>query len=121
MYKLVGEHFLEKPSAEHTHLIHKDYSRDNDTIYNLKWVTKAEFREHYKKSPKVKKGIVEGLRKKRINSGCKISTTEMIRLKRMLQNPKGETRKYIIARQFNISTTRLNRIIRGENWGHLTV
>jgi DNA-binding Xre family transcriptional regulator len=40
-------------------------------------------------------------------------------IKKMLKNEK--TRFSQIARQFGITHTQLNRIRKGQNWGHVTI
>lgn len=121
VYKLVAECFIPKTSEDQQHVIHLDFSRDNDDYRNLRWVTYEERIIHYKKSPSVIKAKQNLLERNIKSDGCKLSVTNVIRIKKMLKNPKGNTRKYMIAKQFGISHTHLNRIISGENWGHLEV
>lgn len=121
IYKLVAEHFIPKTSEDQKYVIHLDYVRDHDDVRNLRWVTYEEKMDHYRKSPRViaaKQKLVEHNIK---SDGRKLSVTTVLRIKKMLKNPKGNTRKSMIAKQFGISHTHLNRIISGENWGHLDV
>lgn len=121
VYKLVAEYFVPKTNEDQVHVIHLDFSRDNDDYRNLRWVNYQDRIIHYKKSPNViraKKNLLEHNIK---SDGRKLSVTTVIRIKKMLLNPKGNTRKYLIAKQFGISHTHLNRIISGENWGHIVV
>jgi hypothetical protein len=121
VYKLVAEYFIPRTSEDQLHVIHLDFSRDNDDFKNLRWVTYAEKIIHYKKSPRVIKAKQDLLEHNIKSDGRKLSVTTVIRIKKMLLNPKGNTRKYLIAKQFGISHTHLNRIISGENWGHIVV
>ena len=53
--------------------------------------------------------------------GRKLTSTQVIRIKKMLQRPDNKTRLVMIAKQFNITTQQLYRIRTGENWGHIKV
>ncbi|MGK4568229.1 hypothetical protein [Flavobacterium sp. 3HN19-14] len=53
LYKLVAEFFIPKTSEDQKHVLHLDYTRDNDKVSNLKWATREEMIEHSKKSPHV--------------------------------------------------------------------
>lgn len=121
VYKLVAEYFIPKTSPDQEYVLHLDYVRDNDDVKNLRWATYEEKIAHYKKSPKVIKAKQDLLEHNIKSDGRKLSVTNVMRIKKMLQNPKGKTRKSMIAKQFGISHTHLNRIISGENWGHLKV
>lgn len=121
VYKLIAELFIPKTSEDQKHVIHLDFSRDNDDVKNLRWVTPEEKLAHYKRSPKVIRAKQDLLEHNIKSDGRKLSVTTVIRIKKMLQNPKGNTRKSIIAKQFGISHTHLNRILSGENWGHIKV
>ena len=120
-YKLIAQHFIAKTAEDQNHVIHLDYVRNNDAIANLKWTTYAEMLVHINKSP----ALIEN-RKKLIEfninaDGKKLTSTKVIRLKKILQRPDRKTRNKIIAKQFNISETHLKRIATGENWGHIKV
>ncbi|MGL2965153.1 NUMOD4 domain-containing protein [Flavobacterium sp. XGLA_31] len=121
VYKLVAEFFIPKTSEDQQHVIHLDFSRDNDTVENLRWATYDEMMEHRKKSPYViesKRKLIEHNLKA---DGRKLTTTSVIRLKKMLNNPDRKTRIKMIAKQFGISEMQVHRIKRGENWGHIKV
>jgi len=119
--KLVAEYFIPKTSEDQEHVLHLDFNKRNDFVGNLKWATTAERREHIKKSPYVieaKKKLVQI----RINGdGNKLTTTQVIWLKKKLLDPNRKTRLKILAKRFNISEMTLHRIRTGENWGHIKV
>jgi hypothetical protein len=119
-YKLVAHYFLDK-KEEQTNVLHLDRDRANDVHYNLKWVTKAEMLKFHSESPMVieaKKKLVLS----RVNSKVqKLTSTQVMRLKKMLLDPNRKTRMRIIAKQFGISEMQLYRIKSGENWGHIQV
>jgi predicted transcriptional regulator len=56
--------------------------------------------------------------KKRV-TGYKLTESDVKVIKKMLKNEK--TRFSQIARQFGITHTQLNRIRKGQNWGHVTI
>lgn len=121
VYKLVAENFLEKENPLQDRVIHLDYKRDNDVYTNLKWVTKEEQELHHKNSPFVKQSIEKLTEYNKKREGQKLTSTDVIRLKKQLAKPNRNTRNKILAKRFNISETQLLRIIRGENWGHIQI
>lgn len=121
VYKLVAQYFIPNDNPERTMVIHLDYSRDNDRVENLKWATKREQIDFQSKNPNVianKARIIEFNKKA---DGRKLTSTQVIRIKKMLQRPDNKTRLVMIAKQFNITTQQLYRIRTGENWGHIKV
>lgn len=121
VYKLVAQYFIPHDNPERTMVLHLDYSRDNDRVENLKWATKREQIDFQSKNPNVianKARIIEFNKKA---DGAKLTSTQVIRIKKMLQRPDNKTRYVMIAKQFNITTQQLYRIRTGENWGHIKV
>lgn len=118
---LVGLLFLDRDPEIHTNVIHLDYARSNNVVTNLRWATRQEMLEHAKKSPFViqaKKNLVEFNRKR---DGHKLTTSDVIRLKKKLLDPHRKIRNKQLAKEFNISEMQLYRIKSGENWGHVKV
>jgi hypothetical protein len=126
-YKLVAEYFIPKTSDEQIYVLHLDRNRANDRVENLRWATKAEMLEHSKKSPYVKMAKKKQLlrlaeyRAKRKHYGIKLTSTQVMGLKKRLLDPNRKTRLKIIAKQFGVTTMTLRRIKTGENWGHIKV
>lgn len=117
VHKLVGEAFLKQGEGE-DFLIHLDYNKSNNNLANLKWVKKEEMIEHHKKNPYVQESRE---RRKRVKTqkGHKLTSTDVIRIKKKIFDPNRKTRMKIIAKQFGISEMQLYRIKSGENWGHI--
>jgi len=128
-YKLVAEYFLPKTSPDQIYVLHLDHNLLNDFVTNLKWATKEEMEQHKNTNPKVLKARQKGgqhlqiLQKKREKEGkgLKLTSTQVMLIKKMLFNPNRTTRQKIIARQFGISLMQLYRIKSGQNWGHIKV
>lgn len=122
LYKLIAELFLEKPSEEHTHVIHLDRRKDNDDIKNLKWVTRPEMLKHsYDTNPVVllnRKKLQEHNLK---SDGRKLTVTKVMLIKKILARPNQKTRLKMIAKQFGVSEMQIRRIKSGENWGYVKV
>jgi hypothetical protein len=116
IHRLVAELFLKAPSEDHNNVIHFDFNKWNNHVQNLKWATKKEMFEHSRKSPKTKIAIEK--RKGEITNS-KLTETDVMRLKKKLK--RGKNPLYKIAKEFGITHTQLNRIRRGENWGHIKV
>lgn len=108
VHRLVAETFLKKASKNQHYVIHLDYNKQNNSIYNLKWATEKELVAHNNKNPQVIK---------RRTTGYKLTEADVRVIKRLLRSHK--TRLSMIAKRFGITHTQLNRIRSGENWGHV--
>jgi len=117
VFRLVAEFFVPKTSEDQTYVLHLDHSRDNDIHTNLKWATKEELMEHTRKSPRV----ISAKKVKRVGNGLKLTSTQVIHIKKRLQDPNRKTRIKMLAKQFGVSEMQINRIRTGENWGHIKV
>jgi len=118
-HKLVAEKFLDKKSDDQTYVLHLDYNKKNNFFKNLKWATKREMELHQQKSPYV----IESRKKRKNNltKGHKLTSTDVIRIKKKIFDPNRKTRLKIIAKQFGISEMQLYRIKSGENWSHIKI
>lgn len=121
IYKLVAEFFIPKTSENQLHVLHLDYVRDNDTVQNLKWATYEEKLEHHKRSPHVIRALKNLTEHNLKADGRKLTTTRVMYLKKLLNDPNNKTRMKMLAKQFGISEMQVSRIKRGENWGHIKV
>lgn len=121
IYKLVAKSFIPKTSEDQTYVLHLDYVRDNDDARNLKWATRAEMLDHSNKSPHVLAARRKLLEHNIKSDGAKLSTTKVILIKKLLQNPNRKTRIKMIAKQFGVSEMQIFRIKSGENWGHIKI
>ena len=123
-YRLVAEYFIPKTSTEQVYVLHLNRNRANDYVENLQWATKAEMLEHNKKSPFViearQKRLAE-FRAKRQHQGSKLTSTQVMLIKKILFDPNRKTRLKIIAKRFGVTEMTLYRIKTGENWGHIKV
>jgi len=110
VHRIVAETFMAKDHKDQHYVIHLDFNKDNNTVFNLKWATEEEVVEHNNKNPEV-------LLKR--TTGYKLTESDVRVIKRLLKSHK--TRLSMIARRFGITHTQLNRIRSGENWGHVTI
>lgn len=109
IHKLVAEHFLEKRGQDHAFVIHLDYEKQNNYYENLKWVTKDELTLHNRHNPAVVNRVMP-----RNTKNYKLTETKVRMIKKLLQNDNNRLK--MIAKQFGITHTQLNRIRSGENW-----
>jgi hypothetical protein len=116
LYKLVAEHFIPKTDEAQCYVIHLDYVRDHDKINNLAWATREQMLEHSRKSPHVI--AAKSIRRRGVG---KLTSTQVIHLKKRLLDPNRKTRVKMLAKQFGVSEMQINRIRTGENWGHIKV
>ncbi len=112
VHKAVAEHFIPKTSSDQEFVLHLDYDKENNHVKNLKWATKREKEIHLNNNPK----FIES--KKKIKYS-KLTETDVVRIKKLIA--RGKTRMRVIAKQFGITHTQLNRIRKGENWGYVKV
>ncbi|MCC5930060.1 MAG: HNH endonuclease [Cyclobacteriaceae bacterium] len=110
VHRLIAETFLPKDSKDQHFVIHLDYNKENNSIYNLRWATEGQLIAHNNKNPEV-------LRRR--TTGYKLTENDVRIIKRLLKSEK--TRLSMIAKRFGITHTQLNRIRSGENWGHVKV
>ncbi|MBN2667988.1 MAG: HNH endonuclease [Bacteroidales bacterium] len=109
VHRIVAEAFCVPEKPIQTFVIHLDHDFSNNRSNNLKFVSRRELTEHSKKSPRAKVTI----------GNAKLTSTEVIRLKKKLK--RSSMPLYKIAKEFGITHTQLNRIRKGENWGHIVV
>jgi len=110
-HKLVAEAFIPRDNESQEFVIHLDYNKKNNHINNLAWATHEAKEKHRLNNPAYK-----GSAKIR---NSKLSENDVIRIKRIINNPHRKNRLKIIAKQFGISEMQLHRIKTGENWGHI--
>lgn len=110
IHRLVAEVFIPKKNKDQHYVIHLDYDKQNNAVYNLQWATEAELVAHNNKNPLVLK--------KRV-TGYKLTESDVKVIKKLLKSNK--TRLSMIAKRFGITHTQLNRIRSGENWGHVKI
>lgn len=114
VHKLVAEFFVKRLQPEHTFVIHLDHDKMNNYHLNLKWVSKEEMIEHNRNNPNLKNRP-----QPRQTSNYKLTETKVKIIKKLLRNDKNRLK--MIAKQFGITHTQLNRIRSGENWKHVTI
>jgi hypothetical protein len=114
VHKLVAEFFVEKEDVEKKFVVHLDHDKLNNHWENLKWVTREEMTIHNRENPAV---INKTIPKRTKN--YKLTESKVMMIKKMLRSDKNRLK--IIAKQFGITHTQLNRIRSGENWGHVKI
>lgn len=110
IHRLVGKYFVERQSESRKFLVHIDQNLRNNYFKNLKWLNRKELNERWKEL-----GLYKGINVNHPNT--KMTESKVKLLKARIK--KGKTKKRILAKQFNISVTQVNRIVSGENWGNV--
>lgn len=121
LYKLVADAFLEKTSEDQVSILHLDRNRANDYIGNLKWATKEERLAFVKQSPFVIEARKKLIAFKIKSDGQKLTSTNVILIKKMLADPKRRNNIRSIAKRFGVSEMQIYRIKNGVNWGHINI
>ncbi len=121
VHKMIAELFIPKDSDDQEYVLHLDYDKINNQLYNLKWATYAEMRAHGLKSPAVKEAFKKLQEFNIKRDGPKLTSTQVIRIKLKMkrQGDKFSVRK--TAKEFNVTEMQIYRIKWGENWGHIVV
>lgn len=116
IHRLVAEYFLTAEEGNEKRLvIHKDHDKKNNHISNLQWATQESVNMHNRTNP----NVIRNNKLNRYKGKYKLSEAKVRIIKKQLKNQK--TRPKMIAKQFGISLTQLNRISKGENWAHVKV
>ena len=114
IHKLVAQTFIKKSKDLQQFVIHLDYNKENNKIWNLKWATKQEKEKHQFSNPRYDDPANKITRSKLTEGQVKI-------IKRKLNDPNRKTRLKMIAKQFGVSEMQLHRIKSGENWSYVKV
>lgn len=117
VHKVVANAFLEEEEGK-KFVIHKNHDLLDNKVSNLKYVNQKELTIHQKLNPKRINADKEKLKNA---TYYKLTETQVMRIKKKLNNPNRRTRMKMIAKEFGISTMQLYRIKTGENWGHVKV
>jgi hypothetical protein len=109
LHKLVAKHFCQQNNPKDTFVIHLDFNKQDNRADNLQWADRSKVTEHNKNNPSVINRLIP-LRTK----NYKLTEGKVMLIKQMLRSDK--SRLKMIAKQFGITHTQLNRIRSGENW-----
>lgn len=109
LHKLVAKHFCPQNNPKDTFVIHLDFNKQDNRADNLQWADRSKVTEHNKNNPSVINRLIP-IRTK----NYKLTEGKVILIKQMLKSDK--SRLKMIAKQFGITHTQLNRIRSGENW-----
>ena len=110
IHRIVAKAFLTVPTEDHKYVLHMDYNRVNNNVRNLKWADLDGHIVHARNSPNYVTGRI---------TYSKLSVNDVIRIKKILL--RNNTRLKMVAKQFGITHTQLNRIRSGENWSHVKI
>jgi DNA-binding Xre family transcriptional regulator len=112
VHKLVAEFFVPKDIEDKKFVLHLDYDKLNNYWENIRWATREEMTIHNRENPAVLERVIP-----RRTKNYKLTESKVIMIKKMLRSEKNRLK--MIAKQFGITHTQLNRIRSGENWGHV--
>ncbi|CAM4121220.1 hypothetical protein EWU23_03070 [Cytophagaceae bacterium 50C-KIRBA] len=112
IHKLVAECFVNKKDDSENFVLHLDHDKMNNRAENLAWGNRSLVTAHNKNNPSV---INRQIPKRTKN--YKLTESKVLMIKKMLKSEK--SRFKMIAKQFGITHTQLNRIRSGENWKHV--
>jgi len=109
VHKIIADKWLEKGRDDQTFVIHIDRNKKNNHYSNLKWMSLQELTAF-----KAEVGTYLTKNRKR-NANYKMNPTLVRLLRKKLA--EGKTKKKVIAKQFGISESHIEDIIKGKAWG----
>ena len=112
VHKLVADFFVVREDEKQKFVVHLDHDKLNNLAANLKWVTRDEMTIHNRENPAIINKVVP-----RRTKNYKLTESKVLMIKKMLKSDKNRLK--MIAKQFGITHTQLNRIRSGENWGYV--
>ncbi len=115
VHRMVAELFVERPSSEHSNVIHLDHNNQNNHYLNLKWATHDELVAHNNKNERIIKDRQS--RAGRFNKGNKLNETKVKALKTAIARGKVNTKT--LAKQFGVSEAQIRHIKRGGSWAYV--
>lgn len=108
--------FLEKPSAKHKFVVHKNHNKLDNNIKNLKWATLDEMIQHQQGSP-AKLAYKEKQANRTV--GLKLTAAQVRKIKEQLNSKNRRLTIKQLAEKYNVSEMTMYRIKSGENWGRI--
>jgi len=111
LHRLIADNFIEKVDMDKKFLIHKDNDKENNFYPNIQWVNQEELTAH-----QIKHGVFLPENRK-AGSNRKLTEAKVRLLKKWIK--EGKTKKKILAKNFGVTVTQVNRIAKGENWAHV--
>jgi hypothetical protein len=108
--------FLEKPSAKHRFVVHKNHNKLDNSIKNLKWATLEEMIKHQQNSP-AKIAYKEKQASRAV--GLKLTAAKVRKIKDQLSNKSRKLTIKQLADKYEVSEMTMYRIKSGENWGRI--
>lgn len=115
VHKVVAKAFLKEEEGK-KFVIHKNHDLIDNEISNLKYVNQKELTIHQRSNPK---RIIADKNKRKNAANYKLTETQVMRIKKKINDPNRKTRMRLIAKEFGVTTMQLYRIKSGENWGHV--
>ena len=116
VHKLVASYFLPEPKPEQNCVIHFDFNKQNNSVKNLKWVTREEMFQHQNHNPKVLHARKNHPQR---SKGQKLTIEQVQRLKKAIHDPDRKRTYQQIAKRYGISQMQLYRIKAGKDWAHV--
>jgi len=116
VHKLVAYYFLPEPQPGQNCVIHFDFNKQNNSVKNLKWVTREEMFQHQNHNPKVLHARKNHPKR---TKGPKLTVEQVKRLKKAIHDPNRKRTNKQIAKRYGISQMQLYRIKAGRDWAHV--
>jgi NUMOD4 motif/HNH endonuclease len=116
LHREMAKIFLEKPTAAHKFVIHKNHNKVDNTIKNLRWATQEQVITHQQSSP-----AKIAYKEKQANKteGLKLTATQVRKIKTILNNKNRNITIRQLAKNYTVSEMTIYRIKSGENWGRI--
>lgn len=116
IHREIAKLFLQKPSAKHKYVIHKNHNKLDNAVKNLQWATLQKMIEHQQHSPaKLAYKEIQANR----SIGLKLTATQVRNIKSQLLSKNRRLTIKQLADKYGVSEMTMYRIKSGENWSRI--
>jgi NUMOD4 motif/HNH endonuclease len=116
IHREMAKIFLKKPSPNHKYVIHRNHSKLDNNIKNLRWATLEQMIDHQQYSP-----AKIAYKEKQANrtEGLKLTATQVKKIKSILNSKSRNITIKKLAQNYGVSEMTMYRIKSGENWARI--
>jgi NUMOD4 motif len=116
IHREIAKLFLNKPSAKHIYVVHKNHRKLDNAVKNLQWTTPQQMIDHQQHSPaKMAYKVKQANR----TVGLRLTIAQVKKIKSILNNPKRNITIRQLSINYEVSEMTIYRIKSGENWARV--
>jgi len=117
IHRLVAEYYLQKVEGKKC-VNHKDGNKENNNVENLEWCTYSENTKHAYDTGLLKpchklRGVPKYHLRGSLSQNAKINENDVLKIR------SSNLQRSELAKQYNLSWTSINAIIKRKSWAHI--